>query len=98
MAEGLAGERALVGGLVGDQPAAWDLAGELPVDLLRELGAEGILCAEVPAGVGGLGARSHDQGVLGADAAGDHPPRKESQPGPSSGSATGSSGGATWPS
>ena len=66
MAEGLAGERALVGGLVGDQPAAWDLAGELPVDLLRKLGAEGILCAEVPAAFGGLGASSHDNGELAA--------------------------------
>ena len=37
VAEGLVDERALVGALVGDSPAAWDLAGELPVNLLRKL-------------------------------------------------------------
>jgi alkylation response protein AidB-like acyl-CoA dehydrogenase len=66
MAEGLARERAVVGELVGDQPAAWDLAGELPVALLRKLGAEGILCAEVPVALGGLGASSRDSGELAA--------------------------------
>jgi len=64
VAEGLVDERALVGALVGDSPAAWDLAGELPVNLLRKLGAEGILCAEVPAPFGGLGASSQDNGEL----------------------------------
>jgi methoxymalonate biosynthesis protein len=64
MAEALASERALVGELAGDQPAEWDLAGELPADLLRKLGAEGILCAEVPAAFGGLGASSQDNGEL----------------------------------
>jgi methoxymalonate biosynthesis protein len=64
MAESLARERALIGELTGNQPAGWDLAGELPVDLLRRLGAEGILCAQVPAAFGGLGASSHDNGEL----------------------------------
>jgi len=64
VADGLAGERALVGTLVGDFPESWDLSGELPVDLLRKLGAAGILCAEVPASFGGLGANSHDNGEL----------------------------------
>jgi methoxymalonate biosynthesis protein len=64
MAEGLADERALIDELVGDQPAAWDLAGELPVDLLRKLGAAGLLCAEVPAAFGGRGASSQDNGEL----------------------------------
>jgi alkylation response protein AidB-like acyl-CoA dehydrogenase len=64
MAEGLVRERAVVGELVGDQPAEWDLAGELPVALLRKLGAEGILCAEVPTAFGGLGASSQDNGEL----------------------------------
>lgn len=50
--------RDLVDGLVGDSPAGWDVAGELPVELLRKLGAEGLLCAEVPARFGGLGASS----------------------------------------
>lgn len=54
--------RAVVDELVGDQPAAWDLAGELPVALLRKLGGLGLLCAEVPAGYGGIGAGSRDSG------------------------------------
>jgi alkylation response protein AidB-like acyl-CoA dehydrogenase len=62
MPELLASERALVGELVGDQAAAWDVAGELPVELLRKLGAAGVLCAQVPAAYGGLGATSHDNG------------------------------------
>ncbi len=64
MAERLAGERALVGELTGDAPAAWDVAGELPADLLRKLGAAGVLCAEVPAAFGGLGVSSQDNGEL----------------------------------
>lgn len=66
MAEGLASERALIGELVGDQPAEWDLARELPVDLLRKLSTKGILCAEVPAAFGGLAASSQDNGELAA--------------------------------
>jgi methoxymalonate biosynthesis protein len=57
-------ERAFVGELVGDQPASWDLAGEIPVDLLRKAGARGVLCAETPARFGGLGASSADNGEL----------------------------------
>jgi methoxymalonate biosynthesis protein len=64
MADPLAGERAFTGELTGDQPAAWDLAGELPEDLLRKLGAKGILCAQVPASYGGLGATSQHSGEL----------------------------------
>ncbi|MDQ0936686.1 acyl-CoA dehydrogenase family protein [Streptomyces turgidiscabies] len=64
MAESLSERFALVDGLVGDQPEAWDLAGELPRDLLVELGAAGILCAEVPASFGGLGLTSGDNGAL----------------------------------
>jgi alkylation response protein AidB-like acyl-CoA dehydrogenase len=64
MAEPLADERAFLGELVADQPAAWDLAGELPVGLLHKLGARGILCAQVPTAYGGLGASSHDNGEL----------------------------------
>ena len=62
MPEWLASETALVGELVGGQAAAWDVAGELPVELLRKLGAQGVLCAEVPAAYGGLNATSHDNG------------------------------------
>lgn len=64
MTDGMAGERALIGELVGDQPGAWDVAGELPASLLRKLGARGLLCAQVPAALGGLGATSHDDGEL----------------------------------
>ena len=64
MPEPLAGEQTLIGELVGDQPGAWDLAGELPVGLLRKLGARGLLCAEVPAAFGGLGASSQHNGEL----------------------------------
>lgn len=62
MAEPLASERALIGELVGDQPGAWDVSGELPIELLRKLGARGVLCAEVPSAYGGLGASSHENG------------------------------------
>lgn len=62
--EDLAGERAFLGELVGDQPASWDLTGEIPAELLHKLGTRGILCAEVPAVYGGLGAASRDNGEL----------------------------------
>src|ERR1700677_1214391 len=67
---GLAGERAFLGELVGDQPASWDLAGEIPAGFLRELGARGILCAEVPAAYGGLGSSRAEAGELTAYAGG----------------------------
>jgi methoxymalonate biosynthesis protein len=57
-------ERAFVGDLVGDQPGQWDLDGEIPVDLLRKIGARGLLCAETPVALGGLGASSADNGEL----------------------------------
>ncbi|GHI10126.1 acyl-CoA dehydrogenase [Streptomyces cellostaticus] len=62
MPEQLADEHAFVGELVGDRPDAWDRSGELPADLLHKLGARGLLCAEVPASYGGLGASSRDNG------------------------------------
>lgn len=40
---------------VGQLAGAWDVAGALPRELLRELGTEGVLCAAVPAEFGGLG-------------------------------------------
>jgi methoxymalonate biosynthesis protein len=64
MPEQLAAEREFIGELVGDRPAGWDLAGELPVELLRKLGAKGVLCAEVPAAYGGLGVSSRENGEL----------------------------------
>ncbi|MFJ5920984.1 acyl-CoA dehydrogenase family protein [Kitasatospora sp. NPDC092948] len=48
---------------VGDLAAEWDRTGLIPRDLLRELGAEGRLCAEVPAQYGGWGLGSTDSGA-----------------------------------
>jgi methoxymalonate biosynthesis protein len=62
MSEPLASERAIVGKLVGDSAESWDLAGELPVTMLRELGARKLLCTEVPASYGGLGSTSRQGG------------------------------------
>ena len=64
MAANLDEERAFIGELVGDQPGDWDLAGEIPADLLRKIGARGLLCAEVPASFGGPGASSRHNGEL----------------------------------
>ena len=64
MHEHLASQKALIGELVGDQPDVWDRAMELPVSLLHKLGAMGLLCAEVPAVSGGLGASSQHNGEL----------------------------------
>jgi alkylation response protein AidB-like acyl-CoA dehydrogenase len=57
-------ECALIGELIGDQAEQWDLTGELPIDLLRKLGARGLFCAEVPTSVGGLGLDSGQSGEL----------------------------------
>jgi methoxymalonate biosynthesis protein len=57
-------ERVFIGELVGNKPDSWDRAGELPVDLLRKLGAKGLLCAQVPRAYGGLGLSSQDNGEL----------------------------------
>lgn len=59
-----AGHHALVGSLVGDQASRWDLAGRLPLELLRDLGARGLLCAEVAGTHGGLGLGSRENGEL----------------------------------
>jgi alkylation response protein AidB-like acyl-CoA dehydrogenase len=64
MADQLAGVQAMVGELVGDQPGSWDTAREIPAGLLHKLGAAGVLCAQVPAAFGGLGATSQDNGEL----------------------------------
>jgi methoxymalonate biosynthesis protein len=64
MAETEDDDRAFIAKLVGDQAGEWDLAGEIPVALLRQAGARGLLCAETPAGFGGLGADSARNGAL----------------------------------
>lgn len=56
--------RVLVTDLVGDRPGDWDRQGRLPLDLVRRLGALGLLCAQVPARFGGLGLSSLDNGEL----------------------------------
>ncbi len=60
----LASEQDFISEMVGDQPGAWDLTGQIPLDLLRELGARGVLCAEVPASYGGMGLHSRPNGEL----------------------------------
>jgi methoxymalonate biosynthesis protein len=60
----LASQRAEIGALVGGRAGAWDVAGELPIELLHKLGAQGALCAEVDARYGGLQAGSRDNGEL----------------------------------
>ncbi|MFE7562511.1 acyl-CoA dehydrogenase family protein [Kitasatospora sp. NPDC057500] len=50
--------------LVADNAGAWDLAGEIPRPLLTDLGARGLLCAEVGKQYGGLGLASLDSGRL----------------------------------
>lgn len=57
-------EQDFINKIVGDKPEAWDLAGQIPLDLLRDLGARGVLCAEIPAVYGGLGLRSQQNGEL----------------------------------
>lgn len=70
MPEQLAGELALIDELAGGQAADWDVTGELPTDLLRTLGARGLLCAQVPQTYGGLGLSSQENGELTAHVGG----------------------------
>lgn len=48
----------LVTELVGDDADGWDRAGVIPVELVRQLGRQGLLCPEVPVEFGGLGMTS----------------------------------------
>jgi alkylation response protein AidB-like acyl-CoA dehydrogenase len=50
--------------LVGERAEVWDREGRLPVELLRDLGARGLLCAQAPAEFGGLGWASQDNGAF----------------------------------
>ncbi|RKT53853.1 acyl-CoA dehydrogenase family protein [Saccharothrix australiensis] len=54
----------LVTETVGDAADGWDTAGAIPVELLRGLGAKGVLCAEVAAEHGGLGLSGAANGEL----------------------------------
>ncbi|HKN53847.1 MAG TPA: acyl-CoA dehydrogenase family protein [Amycolatopsis sp.] len=55
---------ALVDQLIVDQAGDWDRTGVLPMDVLRKLGADGLLCAEVPPQYGGPGLTSRQNGEL----------------------------------
>lgn len=57
----------LVADLVAGQADDWDLAGAVPEKVLRELGAAGLLCPEVPREYGGRGATSRWTGEFTAD-------------------------------
>ncbi|KOG89400.1 acyl-CoA dehydrogenase, partial [Streptomyces varsoviensis] len=58
MGDVVAEAAAQVSAAVGDRAGDWDRTGLLPLDLLRELGAAGRLCAEVPVEYGGWGLSS----------------------------------------
>ena len=53
---------------VGSSAAEWDLRGSIPAEIVRALGAKGVLCAEVGARYGGLGLSGLDGGELAAHA------------------------------
>lgn len=55
MSDLLADAREFVRETVAEHADAWDAAGAVPVDLLRDLGKRGLLCAQVPTVHGGLG-------------------------------------------
>jgi methoxymalonate biosynthesis protein len=63
-AEDIAGHFALVDEFIGDRAQAWDETGLLPVEVLRKLGAAGLLCAQIPPRYGGLGLTSLQNGEL----------------------------------
>nr|BAP34766.1 acyl-CoA dehydrogenase [Streptomyces sp. ML694-90F3] len=58
------GARELIRAAVGDRADGWDLAGELPLPLLRDLGARGLLSAQVATRYGGPGLSSAENGEL----------------------------------
>jgi alkylation response protein AidB-like acyl-CoA dehydrogenase len=64
MTETLADLCATVDLLEAGQAADWDRAGMLPIEILRKLAGEGLLCPEVPAQYGGLGLSSTETGAF----------------------------------
>ncbi|MFD9368410.1 acyl-CoA dehydrogenase family protein [Streptomyces sp. NPDC060020] len=54
----------LATGLAEGVAEEWDRRAELPREVIRELGAKGVLCADVPEHFGGLGLSSLDNGQL----------------------------------
>ncbi|MFJ1707688.1 acyl-CoA dehydrogenase family protein [Kitasatospora sp. NPDC088346] len=67
MADALAIAVAGVRDRIGDRAGDWDLAGVLPLPVLRELGAAGVLSAQLPDAFGGLGLSSLHNGELTAE-------------------------------
>ncbi|GGL09647.1 acyl-CoA dehydrogenase family protein [Mangrovihabitans endophyticus] len=67
MREAVALAGATVTELVGDRADDWDLAGELPRDVLRKLAEAGLLAAQIPARYGGPGWNSTDSGEFTAE-------------------------------
>jgi methoxymalonate biosynthesis protein len=59
---------AMVTAFVGDRAGDWDRCGLLPQEVLRGMSAEGLLCAETPAELGGLGLSGLENGRLTAHA------------------------------
>ncbi|MEU8925999.1 acyl-CoA dehydrogenase family protein [Kitasatospora sp. NPDC048545] len=55
---------ALVAELTEGRAEEWDRTGEIPREVIRDLGTKGILCADVPEAFGGLGLSSLDLGEL----------------------------------
>jgi methoxymalonate biosynthesis protein len=66
MSDGLSSEHENIWRLVGYNAGGWDVAGEIPRAVLTELGAGGVLCAEVSKQYGGLGMGSRESGELSA--------------------------------
>ncbi|MFC8725400.1 acyl-CoA dehydrogenase family protein [Streptomyces bacillaris] len=70
MGEDLSGAMSSLTLRVGDLAGEWDRTGLIPPELLRDLGAEGRLCAEVPEQYGGWGLSSLHSGAYTAHAGG----------------------------
>jgi methoxymalonate biosynthesis protein len=64
MGRPLDNQQQFIAEVIGQRADEWDLAMEIPADVLQKLGAMGVLCAEVPAAYGGLGASSQENGEL----------------------------------
>jgi methoxymalonate biosynthesis protein len=64
MSDRLAAACGLLTDLAGDQPDEWDRQGRIPESLVRQLGREGVLCAQVPAEHGGPALSSQENGEL----------------------------------
>jgi methoxymalonate biosynthesis protein len=68
MSDRLAEACALLTELAGEESDGWDRQGRIPTSLVRRLGREGLLSAQVPAEFGGMGLSSQVNGELTAHA------------------------------